>query len=81
MDKSLQTSRRIDVESVEAITPAVRSSKETSPAAPRNKVSEKQVIRGDTYMFQSNIKDSFNINKIMNNNEVDEFYVKLNCRT
>lgn len=43
MDRSLQTSRRIDVESVEEITPAVRSSKETSPAAPRNKVSENRL--------------------------------------
>lgn len=43
MDRLPQTSRRIDVVSVEEITPAVRSSKETSHAARRNKVSDKHL--------------------------------------
>lgn len=42
MDRLLQTSRRIVVESVEEITAAVRLSKETSPEAPRSKVGMNQ---------------------------------------
>lgn len=44
MDRLRQTSRRTDVVSVVAITPVVRSSKGTSPAAPRKKVSERRYL-------------------------------------
>lgn len=59
-DKSLQTSKRIDVASVAATIPAAKSSKETLPAVPRSKVFDQR-----RYIMKHRIKRWF-----MKNNEL-----------